>query len=198
MHIDLRSLYSSICFALGCLLLLLTTDGRSQDVATIQVPDDPKSIVEGRSLFGQHCTVCHAVDKQIIGPALASVHNRRPVDWLVRFIQNSQHVIIDQEDEYAQHLYQQYEQQVMPNFEFLSRDEILSILAYIKAESTTGVSNINEPPTQKAQSPTEQATSVDTGVDSMSPLVMMLMGIILLLIMIIVVSAVRNRTKSNV
>ena len=112
-----------------------------------EVPDDSESVTQGRSLFGQHCTVCHAVGKQIIGPALASVQNRRPIDWLVGFIQNSQHVIIDQEDEYAQYLYQQYEQQVMPNFEFLSRDEILDILAYIQVESsstTAGVSSLPE------------------------------------------------------
>ncbi len=112
-----------------------------------EIPDDAQSITEGQTLFSQHCNVCHGVGKQIIGPALASVHNRRPIDWLVRFIQNSQHVIIDEEDEYAQHLYNQYNQQVMPNFEFLSRGEILNILAYIKVESsanTAGVSSVSE------------------------------------------------------
>ena len=200
------------------LLLLLTTVGWSQDSqktptdvskpvgkAANQVPTDPGSITEGQSLFGQHCTVCHAVGKQVIGPALASVQNRRPIDWLVGFIQNSQHVIIDQEDEYAQYLYQQYEQQVMPNFEFLSRDEILDILAYIQVESsstTAGVSSITETQAEMAQDgPAEEdvANSAIGAVpgNSTSPLTMILIGVILVLMVIIIVLAARNRTKTS-
>ena len=178
-----------------------------QGQAANQVPDDPQSVREGQSLFAQHCTVCHAVGKQVIGPALASVHNRRPIDWLVGFIQNSQHVIIDEEDEYAQYLYQQYEQQVMPNFEFLSRDEILSILSYIKVESsstTAGVSSVSQTQADMAQdqpsdesvvnSSREEAGAAPGGV---SVLTIALVGVILVLMVVVIVLAARNRTKTN-
>ena len=177
----------------------------SKSEATNQVPNDSESIVKGRSLFGQHCTVCHAVGKQVIGPALASVQNRRPIDWLVGFIQNSQRVIIDQEDEYAQYLYQQYEEQVMPNFEFLSRDEILDILAYIQVESsstTAGVSSLPEAQAEVAQNGPDEESVANSALgatpgNATSPLTIVLVGIILALLVVIVVLATRNRTKAT-
>ena len=212
-----RNLYTGVRLAILSVSLLLATAGWAQDQATTaqetqptgeatnDVPDDSESIAEGRSLFGQHCTVCHAVGKQIIGPALASVQNRRPIDWLVGFIQNSQHVIIDQEDEYAQYLYQQYEQQVMPNFEFLSRDEILDILAYIQVESsstTAGVSSLPETQAEMAQDGPDEESVANSAIgatpgNTTSPLTMILVGVILVLMVIIVVLATRNRTKTS-
>ena len=199
---------------IGTLLLLATSswgqdnadNASTQGQAANQVPDDPGSVTEGQSLFAQHCTVCHAVGKQVIGPALASVHNRRPIDWLVGFIQNSQHVIIDEQDEYAQYLFEQYEKQVMPNFEFLSRDEILDILAYIKVESsstTAGVSSVSQTQAdlvqdgtadQQEASTTEMAGAAPGGT---SVLTIVLVGIILVLMVLVVVLATRNRTKTS-
>ncbi|WKN31288.1 cytochrome c [Porifericola rhodea] len=134
------------------------TSGSTAD----QIPDDEQSIAHGRALFGQHCNVCHQVDKQIIGPALASVHATRPLDWLLRFIKNSQKVINDPEEKYAQQLYTQYNKQVMPAFEFLSDDDIISILAYIKSESISetvsgGVGGANQ------QSAVEPMGTTDVG-----------------------------------
>lgn len=165
-----------------------------------EIPEDAQSITEGQTLFSQHCNVCHGVGKQIIGPALASVHNRRPIDWLVRFIQNSQHVIIDEEDEYAQHLYNQYNQQVMPNFEFLSRGEILNILAYIKVESsstTAGVSSVSETKANITEdTPSEEAVANPfPGGTSITTIV--LIGAVLLLLLVVIVLAARGRTKTE-
>lgn len=211
MDVKNRKFSISLLLSIVWSWLLLTTAGWAQDNALTngtgsasepinQVPDDSESITQGRSLFGQHCTVCHAVGKQVIGPALASVQNRRPIDWLVSFIQNSQHVIIDQEDEYAQHLYQQYEQQVMPNFEFLSRDEILDILAYIQVESsstTAGVSSISEAQAEITQNEPAKEETINSAISSSNSLTIILVGIILVLIAVIVVLATRNRTKTN-
>ena len=179
-------------------------ESEPQGEASNEVPDDAQSVAEGRTLFGQHCTVCHAVGKQIIGPALASVHNRRPIDWLVSFIQNSQHVIINEEDEYAQHLYEQYDRQVMPNFEFLSRGEILNILAYIKVESsstTAGVSSVTESQAEMAREAADESVT-DAAIASepaggVSTLTIVLVAIILVLMVTIIILAARNRTKTN-
>lgn len=103
----------------------------------VSIPNDPQAIAHGRDLFRQHCSACHMIEKQLIGPALASVHGTRPTDWLLRFIKNSQKVISDPEEEYAQQLFSQYNEQIMPAFEFLSDDDIMSILAYIKEESVS-------------------------------------------------------------
>lgn len=212
-----RNIFYDYRLWIAILCMLLSTAGWSQSnvgtsadsakrggEATNEVPDDAGSITAGQSLFGQHCTVCHAVGKQVIGPALASVHNRRPIDWLVNFIQNSQHVIINEEDEYAQYLYEQYDRQVMPNFEFLSRGEILDILAYIRVESastTAGVSSISETQAEMAEDgpADESVTNTALGPErgGTNTLTIVLVTIILVLMLVIIVLATRQRTKTN-
>lgn len=136
-----------------------------------QVPDELPSTAEsvalGRDLFGQHCSVCHQVEKQLIGPALASVHNTRPIPWLIKFIKNSQYVIRETDDEYAQHLFKEFNGQIMPAFEFLSDDDILNVLAYIKAESVapTYTGGVNGIDTDIADRPQDDYADSRTDVD---------------------------------
>lgn len=136
-----------------------------------QVPDEipvtAQTVAKGRALFGQHCNVCHMVEKQLIGPALASVHNRRPIPWLLTFIKNSQYVITETDDEYAQHLFEQYNGQIMPNFEFLSDEDVYNILAYIKAESvsTTATGGVNGVNSEAVKPPQEEYTDSEAGID---------------------------------
>ena len=98
------------------------------------LPTAEARIEEGKNLFGQYCYQCHAVGMQKFGPALASVYKRHGRMYLVSFIKNSQDVIASG-DEYANFLYERYNNMVMPNFEFLEDEQIVSILAYIKEES---------------------------------------------------------------
>ncbi len=110
--------------------------GQSDTTAAYQgTMKDPERIAEGRQLFGAHCAQCHAICNEVIGPALASVHATRPLPWLVNFIQNSQ-AVIQSGDEYAVFIYNQYNRSVMPAMEFLTENEIRSILAYIQYESS--------------------------------------------------------------
>ncbi|MEC8221613.1 MAG: c-type cytochrome [Bacteroidota bacterium] len=87
----------------------------------------------GESLFKGNCTVCHAINEVVIGPALRDVHERQSEEWIYAFIKNSQKVI-KSGDEYAVDLYNQYNQTLMTSFDF-SDDELNSILTYIKSES---------------------------------------------------------------
>jgi mono/diheme cytochrome c family protein len=98
------------------------------------IPTDSYTIQRGRDLFNNQCLICHHVDKQLIGPALASVTKRRPLPWLIDFIHNSQQVIKGG-DEYANFLYDSFHKTVMPSFEFLSENDIKAILGYIQSES---------------------------------------------------------------
>lgn len=88
----------------------------------------------GQKLYSTYCGSCHGIHKEMLGPMLASINNKRPKDWLFRFIKNSQKVILS-EDKYAKDLYLQYNQVVMPSFEYLSQKEIEDILYYIDVES---------------------------------------------------------------
>lgn len=103
-----------------------------------RLPNDEAAIASGRKLFQQHCSSCHMIQYELIGPALASIGNKRPLPWLHRFIKNSQKVIRGG-DAYAGGLYGRYDNIIMPPFEFLSEQEINQMLAYIKQESTLWV-----------------------------------------------------------
>ena len=101
-------------------------------------PSFDESVVKnGESLFKGNCTVCHAIDEVIIGPALRDVHERRNQEWIYAFIKNSQKVI-KSGDEYAVELYNQYNKTLMTSFDF-SDEELDAILTYIKDESSKEV-----------------------------------------------------------
>lgn len=98
------------------------------------IPSDPAVLSAGEALFKQNCTVCHAVNERVVGPALRDIHVRRQLPWIIAFVRNSQKVI-QSGDDYAVKLYNEYNKTQMTSFDF-SDDEIISIVAYLKAEST--------------------------------------------------------------
>src|SRR5690349_1128915 len=45
---------------------------------------DPAAVAEGKTLFTQNCTACHAIsDEVVLGPGLKGVTQRRPEAWLI-------------------------------------------------------------------------------------------------------------------
>lgn len=172
-----KSFLVSLLYLLSLFFFISTYDTQAQenpeeniqnvesDETKVSIPDNPQAVAHGRDLFGQHCSACHMIEKQLIGPALASVHGTRPTDWLIRFIKNSQEVISDPEEKYAKQLFSQYNEQIMPAFEFLSDDDILSILAYIKKESISETASLGVGASGNAQSDEgikEEASSDNT------------------------------------
>lgn len=128
-----------------------------------RLPKDESAIVNGRQLFQQHCSSCHMIHYELIGPALASIENKRPLSWLHRFIKNSQEVIRGG-DTYAGGLYGRYNNIIMPPFEFLSEQEINQMLAYIKQESTLAVPVAGANPREDmARYHTDGVQSITTG-----------------------------------
>jgi cytochrome c2 len=105
-------------------------------VATAQddgIPTEADVIASGATLFKNNCKQCHQVHKDAVGPMLKDVQTRRSVEWLVPWVQNSSKVIASG-DAYAVALYEKWGKAQMQSFN-LNRDEILSILAYVKDES---------------------------------------------------------------
>ncbi|RED99771.1 c-type cytochrome [Marinoscillum furvescens] len=113
-----------------CTVLALMCGAQPADI-----PDDSLRVIHGQELYQNLCSRCHDVGNQKLGPSLAGVVDRRPVPWLLRFIQNSQQVV-DSGDPYARHLFRTYSHMVMPAFDQLSDSATLSILAYLKKESS--------------------------------------------------------------
>lgn len=113
----------------------LATD--SAATATIATPEELQAVASGDALFKGNCAQCHAVNDVVVGPALAGLHKRRPVSWLIPWIKNSSKVVASG-DEYAVKLFNQYQKQQMPSFA-LSDQEIRQILAYLEVESNSGM-----------------------------------------------------------
>ncbi|MDE3144483.1 MAG: c-type cytochrome [Bacteroidota bacterium] len=87
---------------------------------------------DGKALFSQNCAACHAVDKRLVGPALAGVQDRWPDEKkLYSWIRNNQ-AFLKTGDAYANNLYNEFGKVPMNLFPSLSDAEIGAILKYIK------------------------------------------------------------------
>src|SRR5437762_12838476 len=114
----LRSIASKLTFITAfSFLLLLWYTSFSQD---------------GKALFSQNCAQCHALNKQLTGPALAGVEDRWPDKTkLHEWIKNNQ-AILKSGYPYAVDLYNKFNKTPMNVFPNLSDKDIEAILGYIK------------------------------------------------------------------
>ncbi|MGE0589777.1 MAG: c-type cytochrome [Cyclobacteriaceae bacterium] len=123
------------------LLIVLSFTSFAQEISS-----DPAVIADGAALFDANCKACHRVKQKLIGPALAGVYDRTPsMDWIKNFVRNSSKVIASG-DEYANKIYEENGKTLMTAFTSFSDDQIMSIMAYVKAEA--------EKPEEVAQGPT--------------------------------------------
>src|SRR5687767_8897400 len=87
---------------------------------------------DGKAIFNAQCATCHALDKNLTGPALRGVEGRGP--WgdrkeLVKWVHNPGGYIPT--NPYTQQLAATYNGQVMPSFPQLSEADINAIFDYI-------------------------------------------------------------------
>lgn len=100
-----------------------------------EIPTDASVITAGESLFNANCKTCHRVKTKLIGPALAGFETRVPsTKWVLDWVRNPAKVIASG-DEYANKIYTEYAKSQMTPFTSFKDDQILSILAYVKAEA---------------------------------------------------------------
>jgi cytochrome c551/c552 len=88
----------------------------------------------GKLIFTSRCAGCHNVNQVLTGPALAGVHERRSIDWIVNFVHSSQSVI-KAGDKTAIELFNKFNKIPMPDHRDLSADDIKSVVDFIKSES---------------------------------------------------------------
>lgn len=122
--ISWRKHYRQTLIAIG---LLLSTS------ASIYGQDgDPKN---GEKLFKANCTACHALDKQVVGPALKGVVARLDTeqglgkDWLHKWIKNNKELRASG-DKYANEVFEKFNKTEMQVFPNLTDKDIDDILAY--------------------------------------------------------------------
>ena len=94
-------------------------------------------VEDGKTIFTARCAACHNVNKQLTGPALAGVHERRSIDWIIKFVHSSQ-TMVKSGDKDAVALFEKFNKIPMPDHGDLTDENIKSIVEYVKSESKTG------------------------------------------------------------
>lgn len=126
-----------------------------------RIPVDDASILNGKGIFQQNCQNCHEICATKIGPALAGISKRRPLPWLLEFIDNPIEVV-KTEDNYSNYLISNYNF-IMPGFEYISKEDKLDLLAYIRSESSSEVSTSGVNSQEIAESPEEKIKEIPDG-----------------------------------
>lgn len=122
--ISWRKHYKTVLVALG---LMLSTS------ASVHAQDGDAS--NGEKLFKANCTACHALDKQIVGPALGGVVARLQTeqnlgpDWLHKWIKDNK-ALRASGDKYANEVFEKFNKTEMLQFPNLTDKDIDDILAY--------------------------------------------------------------------
>ena len=121
--ISWRKHYKRGLIAIG---LLLATS------ASIYAQGDAKN---GEKLFKADCSACHALDKQLVGPALGGVVDRLKTeqnldtDWLHKWIKDNKSLIASG-DKYAVEVFEKFNKTEMTAFPNLTDQDINDILEY--------------------------------------------------------------------
>jgi mono/diheme cytochrome c family protein len=95
---------------------------------------DPDLAKRGQKVWQNGgCMICHTLGRgQGAGPDLAGVYERRSIDWITRFLKNTEEML--QTDSIAKALLVEYRNIKMPNVKLTDRD-ISAVLHYIVRET---------------------------------------------------------------
>ncbi len=161
-----------------------------------EIPTDEAVISSGEALFKANCTQCHQVHKKVIGPALKGVTDRLETGYLLDWVRNSQKVI-QSGDEYAVALYEEYNQVAMPSYPF-SDDQILSLLAYVKAESeNVPQETAQAAPGAEGEVAAADGDSIPSGYLTAILVVLVVVLLLILVVLVLIVSVLQRYLKEK-
>ncbi len=150
----------------------------------------------GQTLFKNNCQVCHEIHEVKVGPALANVYERRPIEWIKSFITNSQKVI-QSGDEYAVNLYNEYNQTLMTSFDF-SDEELNSVIEYIKSETIKGPPQPEVAATVSADGQqVAQQSIISTEVITIFLIALLVILVLILIVLFVLVSVLTKYLKQK-
>lgn len=154
-----------------------------------EVSDSEEAISAGKSIFNANCRTCHRLDQKNVGPALRGVTDRHSLDWNKRFIRNSQ-LLIASGDAEAVAIFNEFNQLVMPNHEFLSDEDLMNLLSYIEYGDKV------DPAAQAAAGEAGQVAGGSAGIPSeYLTIILGVLVIVLLLILIVLGLIISILTK---
>ncbi len=142
---------------------------------------------DGKALFSANCASCHAIYKQLTGPALAGVEDRWPDKAkLHAWIKNNQ-AFLKTGDKYANDLYNQYNKTAMNVFTNLEDKDIDAILTYIKS--------VPAPTSGGAAAPGAAGSAVAPAADSDSTLLFGILTLVLAIVAFVLLQVNANLKK---
>jgi mono/diheme cytochrome c family protein len=111
-------------------------EGRINWKDPVPLPHNPfqDTIDAGRRLFEVNCSTCHAINKQVTGPALGYIAERRDRKWLYDFTRNNQ-TVLNTGESYAICLKQEYNNIAMNIFATFSDTDLNTLYRYVTNES---------------------------------------------------------------
>ena len=124
-----RNILSFFSIIIPLVVIISCVSGKKNESKNI----DNKVVTNGKTLFATNCTSCHNLEDDGIGPKLGGITSLLSEQQLMDFIKNPPKVI-DSRDLRSSSLSRKYKM-VMPPFDFLSNDEIKSIISYIASET---------------------------------------------------------------
>ena len=164
-------------------LLVVLVFAYSNTSIAQEIPTEPAAISAGESLFNANCKACHRVKQKLVGPALAGVEERAPsIDWVIRFVKNSSAVIASGDD-YAVKLYNEYNKTQMTAFSSFKDQDVLNILAYVKAEAEKP----DAPPPGQGGTPGQQTADGGTGGIPGEYVNIILIGMVIILALLLII-----------
>lgn len=142
----------------------------------------------GKELFNADCASCHQVYKESTGPPLHGSTERAPsIEWIYDWVHNSSD-LIKSGDDYANQIYEEYNQTAMTHFPDLSEEDIDDILAYV------------EQPQEKASSGSDDGEEVSDTASSSGggvPTNLILGILAFILILLVVILFLVNKTLTR-
>jgi mono/diheme cytochrome c family protein len=168
---------SLVKFLFSFLILLAATSATfAQDAA------------EGETLFKNNCAACHATtDEILVGPGLKGISERRPIDWIVKWVHNPQAVIASG-DKYANDLYNKFNKAAMTPYPNFTEAQIKGIVAYIDASNAAPAAGAAAP-AAGAAAPAAQSSG------GMMELLLVGLLIIMVIVLIALLSIVNSLSK---
>ena len=89
----------------------------------------------GKKLFKSNCASCHAVDKDLTGPALMNVWERwESEDKIIQWVKNNSSLRASG-DAYANKIFNDWKGSVMTGFPSLTNENVIDIIDYVRAET---------------------------------------------------------------
>lgn len=134
----------SLFVAFICIICLITLNFCKTDnhIDVSVIAKDSVSIAHGKSLFNQHCVVCHSFRQAGIGPHLGGITQDMSANWIMEFIRNPKKMI-DAGDKRAVQSYDKFKSYMIP-FAFLSDTALNSIVAYLHTQGKPMFKSISD------------------------------------------------------